>query len=447
MSDDSDTPRAGPSNLLALAGLVLLVLGAVWLFSGQQQALRKSPTGFDGLAIWLRDQGHASRTFTGGWPLDPRGIGLLVVPVYDTQPDAEQEQPIDKAGLIARQDETDIDLASLLDRARHAQTLLVLPKWRTGMRLTGLVHPALLNEADRLEALTSRLTGSGVGKIARIPRVGTSFDYRATDGRTLQAQLYAAQVFAGPGCEPLIGRPGRMILGRCETRYGHDVLILSDPDLLSNHGLMLGDNALIAADLLPALAAEEAAQRPPTDSPEADAQDIVIDYASANWVQPQPTRRVHERSWEDLARFFGPPFSVLWLGAGALLALVLWRAGRRFGPVRGEVTGLTASKRQAIAARARLMRMTGQDGAMLGDYVSARLAAVAATLLGPQHTGTATRETALLRHAARRDPALADALAEIVARIRALPDRLPAADAIHHIDRFEELLEQTAHDT
>lgn len=430
---DASTARAAPVRTdLVVMGLVAAVVlaGLLYLMSQRQQELRRSPVGFDGLQIWLASEGGSAQNFTGGWLLDPASIGLLVLPVYDTVPDRPLEPALDKMQLLYQQDESDLDWGPLREKIDTLPGLIVLPKWRSGMRLTGIAHPALLVEERRLDDLLRALTGESTVRLSRVRRVFTSLPYTSQDGAKMAAELYAAQLFDGSACEPIIGHGAETLLASCPVA-GSDqtVLILSDPDLLNNHGLRLGQNAEIARDVLLSAAGEGS---------------LVIDYSRDNWLASPEEPIQRERTWADLLRFFQPPFLAIWLGGAMTLGLVLWRSFRRAGPVvRGVSEG---GKLQAIRARARLMRLTGQDGALLADYAAARIAATAARLVGPGHARQIGEEQAFLRYLARRRPELASRLEEIVGKLKALPARIPATVAIHHVEDLEQILELIAND-
>ncbi|MFM7445616.1 MAG: hypothetical protein ACKO2N_17190, partial [Tabrizicola sp.] len=228
------------------------------------------------------------------------------------------------------------------------------------------------------------------------------------------------------------------LLASCPvTGMSGTVMILSDPDLLNNHGLRLGQNAEIARDVLLSAAGEGS---------------LVIDYSRDNWLGSTEAPIERERTWSDLLRFFQPPFLALWLGGGLVLALVLWRSFRRAGPVV-HTNGPSAHKKVteggkllAIRARARLMRLTGQDGALLADYAAARVAATAARLVGPVHARQIGEEQAFLRYLGRRRPGLAKRLDEVLERLKAVPARIPASAAIQHVEDLEQILELIAND-
>jgi hypothetical protein len=106
-----------------------------------------------------------------------------------------------------------------------------------------------------------------------------------------------------------------------------------------------------------------------------------------------------------------------------------------------------AGKSLAVAARARLMRLADQDGALLGEYAKARIGAVAGQIFGPAHARHYSREETFLGYVERRHPRHAPALANVLDSIHSLPARIPAPQAINHVDELERVLEQIGHDT
>lgn len=442
MSQTDTSPRAGGPRLevVAIAAICVIALLGLWyVLSQRQQSLRSSAAGLDGLQVWLTANGVNSYNFAGGWPIDETSVDLLILPIYDTALGIARERPTTKEALLEQQDEYDLDPVQIRLKAHKVPTLLVLPKWRSGMRLTGRAHPVLLLEAKRVEQTLAALT-RGTPELTQSASPFTPFRFKDPQGRNLTAEIYSPQTFKNADCTPLIGSPSAMILADCPLKIGKDeqedggrnrVLILSDPDLINNHGLRLGDNARIALGFL---------------SERKDEGNIVIDYSRSSWLRDPRSEPERERTWSDLARFFAPPFLILWLGAGLLLILFMWRAALRYGPVLRERTGQGASKALAVAARARLMRLTGQDGALVRDYVAARIAAAAAAHFGPAHARHYSRQDTFLGYAERQYPAEAPRLRAVLDQVRDLPARISPADAIHLIDEFEQVLEQITHD-
>ncbi|MBL4557934.1 MAG: hypothetical protein JKP98_15120 [Rhodobacteraceae bacterium] len=128
------------------------------------------------------------------------------------------------------------------------------------------------------------------------------------------------------------------------------VFVLTDPDLLNNHGLSLGQNADLAAAVLPALAGTGA---------------VIVDSSTEFWTRTTRVRQPAERSWADLARFFAWPYALIWLGFAALFGLALWRGGVRTRPPLPEAT---APQLATVEAEARLLLLSGDRARLLGDY-------------------------------------------------------------------------------
>lgn len=443
MSDTTTTPRSGGPRIeiLLIAAVCIIVLAGIWyVLTQRQQTLRSSPAGLDGLQVWLASNDVTAYNFSGGWPIDQTTVDLLVLPVYDTSLDETRTSPATKEELLLQPDEYDLGTEAILTKAQRVPTLLVLPKWRSGMRLTGLAHPFILIGKDGIAKTLGDVTGGSTPEIVFGKTPFTEFRYRSTEGEELRASLYAAQMFRNESCTPIIGTSDAMILGECPLPSGLEpdddgsrtsMLVLSDPDLLNNHGLRLGDNARIARDFL---------------SSRTDEGNIVIDYSRTSWLRDPFEEPERERTWADLQRFFGPPFLILWLGGGLLLALFLWRAAQRYGPVLRDRAEPGASKALAIEARARLMRLSGQDGALVREYAAARISAVASALFGPAHAGHYAQEDEFLKFADRQHPAEAARLRSVLDGIQKLPVRTHAVEAIHLIDEFEQVLEQITHD-
>lgn len=428
----------GGANRILVIGLVLLLLlGGIWYaLSGRQQALRTSPVGLDGLQIWLNSEGVSSWSFLGGWPIDQSNVGLLILPIYDTALDKDRIPPATPEEYLWQTDEYDLSAGIVRQKGGRAPTLVVLPKWRTGMRLNQAAHPVLLVPPEGPQAVLRALIPIDKPEVAQLQEPMTRFDYRASDGQQLNARIYAAQVFKSTACEPVIGTADAMLLAECAVKTGKGpdtatVLVLSDPDLINNHGLRLGDNARIALDVI---------------GKEAGDLNVVIDYSNQVWLI-DPIKGLHrERTWADLQRFFDPPFRILWICGAVALALLLWRGAFRYRPIRAGKVMLGAGKMVAVNARARLMRLSGQDGALVGDYAAARLSSAASSVLGSAHGGRYAGADAFIKYVERRHPRHAEDLRDILSEIEKLPAALPASDAIRHIDKLEQILEQIKND-
>lgn len=433
-TSDIDAPQKIGADKILLGLLVVVVLGAFFFMSSQrQEALRSSPTGLDGLQIWLTRSGQETQSFTGGWPLDAEGIGLQIIPLYDTQLDVRRESPQSQEELLFQQDEYDLRTEIIIEKAAEVPSMIVLPKWRSGMRLTGLAHPALLAEQDRIGQVASQFISGPRVKQNPIDRPFSRFGAPQDPDQTVMA--YAAQTLNAPQCTALIGSANAMVLGLCPLHSGgaeQDIYVLADPDLISNHGLLLADNAYAMRDWLTQVSGDGR---------------VLIDYSRENWLTQDVTQSTRDRTWADLMRFFEPPFTVIWAALVLTIALTLWRAAVRFGPLLQGPAAIGSAKGLSIAARARLMRLSGHDGALAAEYGKARLAATAAALFGPSHARQFSRAEDFLAYTKRRHPQHAPALTQALNAISALPDAAMPAHAMAAIADLDRILETIRHDT
>jgi|GEM_PF-587007 len=433
---ESGSPRDRRGlDLAVLVVLVVAILGlAYWAGRGGERPLRQTAIGFDGLVAWLRADGLDASSFEGGALLERDRIGLRILPLYDGNLDHRRTAPRDREERVRQADQVDILRAVVNAKIHQLPTLVVLPKWRTGVALAGVAHPDLLREpGDNPVDRGQLLSGRGAAVVSG----GEGFaDFAVPAGPAagLRARLYMPQVVRGSFCEPVIGRADAMLLGRCHTD-GRAYWLLADPDLLNSHGLRQGDNAAIAKALLAGLA---------------DGKPIVVDYSTFVWAQDDragSSAPENRRSWADLGRFFAPPFGYLWAAFAVLAALVLWRASVRYGPaLRRFDDGPGAAKAVSIAAKARLLRLTGHDDALLRVHVAGRLHAVAAELLGPTRRGPGEPLDQVCLLVGRRDPVLSRELQEAAAEAGGLPPSAPTAEAVRRLDRFETVIYRVLHD-
>lgn len=462
---------------VAAAGLV------VWLIliapAAGDRRLNASVMGADGLRHWLESQGvPVTRSNPRLTPLR-EDLSLALLPLYDTDLYDTAPAPQTDEARMAQTSPREAPGWLVEDMAEKLPTLIVLPKWRTGFALTGIAHEqtqippaevqALIGQtglaATRLVPVVNGITGGemslrspgdaapaaprpppGDGErdeidgpaapqggsilpaapeaVARPPGesvvpVPPAAPERgpAVPGPAHRIALFRAQLLdrasLPPDCAELAGLPAGALVVHCA---GHEDMpgatYLSDPDLLNNHGLRLAGNAAFATALVEAL--RNGDLRPVLLATEPV-------YIRTGGEQPEP----HERTGEDLARFFAWPLSAMWAMGGLVLALALWRGARRFGPARGPQDRTEASSRRAaIAAKARLLRLSGADARMAAEHVHSHLADLAVQTLGPG-AGNDPGIARWFALTARRNPELAD---EIRATARRITSDTPPAD-------------------
>ncbi|HEX6739872.1 MAG TPA: DUF4350 domain-containing protein [Vicinamibacteria bacterium] len=210
---------------------------------------------------------------------------------------------------------------------------------------------------------------------------------------------------------PLITCPGGVLLGEIVTDERR-LLILSDPDPLSNHGLGQGQNAALALEIL------AHARR--------DDQVVVVDE----------TLHGHEHVpslWRELFSF--PLLPALVQGVLAVLALV-WSGLGRFGAPLPRAPALASGKGVLIDNTAAVLRAAGHSAYSLDRYLEAITADVARALHAPTFARPAELKgwiEAVARRRGVRTP-----LAELEAQVtraqvqaRAEPALVAAARRIH----------------
>lgn len=385
--------RAG--DALGLALLVVVAVGAgLYLARGGSLPVERSAVGSAGLVSWLRGEGLEARQ-AGFGPVETGSVGLRVLPILDTDTSRRFVRPEADDAFLRTGTERDISPWVLARKAELLPSLLIAPKWTRAMRHAGLADPSLrvtAAEAAQPLAQFALFNGALVRPDARLARF-------TAEGR--EGLLYAGQFFPrslAPHCTPVIDTEWGPLLIACARGDALPVYALSDPDLMNNHGLALADNAGIAGAVVADLAG---------------GQPVLVDTTDEvfTFKRPPPADR---RSWRELARFLDWPFSIAWGGLAALTALLMWRSWARFGPPRRVFPDrLGASRAVSIQAKARLLRMAGNDPQLFQAHVGNRLRRIERRLFG--HPGTGDPVARIVAHLKRRDPTLAAGFASAAA--------------------------------
>ena len=163
---------------------------------------------------------------------------------------------------------------------------------------------------------------------------------------------------------PVVGTKAGMLVG--ELREGESrVWVLSDPDVLSNHGLVRGDNAAFVIALLAAIRGE---------GPGRAGGPVVFDESLHGFRQPEET---------SLRLLFSFPFSLVVLlicASGALLALA---GARRFGVPQRAIPAGSSGTEELIANSARMLDYAGYQDMTLRRYARMTLRAAGHALHAP----------------------------------------------------------------
>ncbi|WP_174801101.1 hypothetical protein [Martelella limonii] len=404
MSEVKQT-TAGSSTPLAVMAVIVIGALSLMFFLGKAD-IERSAIGTAGLAIWLEGQ---DVSVDHDAPVEIAGEKtpiLRILPLYDPYLTIGRGDDDEREASAQRLTFRKMPLEVFTSKIESADTLVVLPKWRSDMVSTGKADRGALI-ADAQMTVFGIWRGPSVRTLDGLLAETAVLDQ---DGASLgQAALYAPRVLSegmNEICEPLLtlGDEGTL-LARCDDVYedGVSFYLLSDPDLLDNHGLANGDNASIATEMIRDLAAGRPVYIDPT---------TYANVTDTSGVDP------HERSLADLGRFFGYPFSLFWLGAGLTVLLALWRGSRRFGePLESEGMAVIGSKSQTISASSRLLRLSGSQSDLVAAYVRARMELLNAVVLGPSRRASGTVAQDIMTRVSRRAPETGARLATAYAAV------------------------------
>jgi hypothetical protein len=219
---------------------------------------------------------------------------------------------------------------------RAANVLMILPKWvgdRDDRHEGWVRHVEPASEGAGNWALS--ILGAG-GAIARgvegspLSKIVTvnNLPVAPTSPSDLQLIVKSSLI-------PIVATSAGVLIGE-KTIRGHRVWVVSDPDILSNHGLFDGANAAFAGALIGKLRGADG--------------NVIFDETVHGFAAPaaNPLRALLEF-----------PFVVATAYALAALAFVLWSAMRRFGSPEAAPIVLKAGKMGLIRNVANLIQFAG----------------------------------------------------------------------------------------
>jgi hypothetical protein len=289
------------------------------------------------------------------------GTPGLVRPVIAAEPDPEAER-----------------LPELVKEASYSQAplVVVLPKWR-GMphvKNPGWIGAAELLGEDRVRLVLENLGAEGLEKTgidrgdrgdrsdrSEGPHVhGCSAGWRSAASAGIidyRVDLAPAQLLApGPGLEPEVTCGKGLLIARHKHGPGKpEIYVISDPDLLNNHGLGDGDNAVLIYDFL---------------THRLGAKGVILDE----------TIHGFQRTPGLLAEAFRFPLLLAVLQSLVLTGVLLWAGMSRFGKPVPPPAGLGNGRQVLIDSTARLLTYGGHGAESVARYFHQTLRALASGL-------------------------------------------------------------------
>ena len=310
----------------ALAFIAMLVLGAYAPdlrsgHNGGSHALSNAATGFSGL-VRLAEA-------TGRNPVIVRSV-----------PDLKNEDL-----AVITPDNASQNLTKILETRGPRATLVVLPKWLVipDQGHPGWVRTVTLDFPSDPEGVLAPDVKLKIARSKGHAEPLTNLEVTAPPELRFRAPA-VVQTMSGAGLKPMITTPsGRIVLGQVGGRH---LYVLSEPDLINNHGMGDQQQARSALALLDYLNST-------------DSTSVLFDVTANGFG----------RSRSPLKLAFDAPFLGVTLTIFAAMLLAAWQALNRFGPVRRRERAIAFGKAALVDNSAALVRKARRETSLGGRYV------------------------------------------------------------------------------
>ena len=418
---------------LLRTGLVFLSTALVLQGCDRPTSVDESVIGSAGLSVWLEKNDIQVLRRPRHSEFSADDVSLRILPLLDAHL-GKGGLAFNQEAIRIPQSETQrgLGLSYVLKKLKLKKTLLILPKWLTAVPLRDEVDPSLLI-SKKNSKLSTVLRKLGLGDLELI-YPGEKFqtlklqelgEKRFGTNKPDIVTLYSPQVFdassLGGNCVATVSSDLGVLIAKCVLDEDHirwefaakylkenteeylkkklrreqkeaeaeakaealegkalgpyetEFYILSDPDLLNNHGLSLAGNAAFAIAVVNKLRA-------------GDAKPVFVDTTVVDVLRrsgvPKP-ESISSAPSADLANFTVYPFSMLWLSGLLVFLVALWRGAVRFGPpLRVYRDQIEASKKASVQAKAHILLLSGQDQALASEFVKNQMQALAVRFLG-----------------------------------------------------------------
>ncbi len=347
--------------------------------SGENRPDEAGPTIFSRSAIGYAAFYHTLRKLgvAAGESTSPRGdAGALVV--------------------IAEPNDDDRTRAHVRDvLARAPAALLILPK-RKGR--PDPARPWYLGEDAFVPVSRVRRVLDDAELTAAVERGSAGGAWRTLAPIADAPSVAGPQLVRSPALHPFVDAPGGVLIGEA-IRDGRRLVVLADPDLVENHGIVRGANAAVAVALVRSLLGERGGR-------------VVFDEAVHGYVS-------RPFAWTRL--LFGFPFVLVTAQIAIAAGLLAWSGAGRFGAPKPREPALPAGKRTLIESGARLFALADHAQFLAARYADAVVRETAHRLQAPRGM-TQTQVIAWFARSGRPVPETTDALAMYAWRRDALDE-------------------------
>jgi hypothetical protein len=268
---------------------------------------------------------------------------------------------LDKVGaggvLVLAEPRASLRQEDLISKLKADRVLLVLPKW---IGLPSDQHPGWVREVRQRGTLDPSAVVSLVASRMEAVREDGPVLWTTNELDLRPDVVRPTQLMRGTGLRPVIAGDQGMLVGELVER-NRRVLVLSDPDVIANHGLARQGNAALAVALIKRLRGANGT--------------VVFDETIHGYTAPA------ENPFALLFRF---PFVIATVQGLIAVALLLWGTLARFGAPQSVPPPLSAGRAGLLQNMAKLIEFTGHQQVMVRRYVEETLRHVARQLHAPR---------------------------------------------------------------
>lgn len=234
--------------------------------------------------------------------------------------------------------------------------LIVLPKW-TGKQdekkpeWLGVVNERSISDAQ----WTLRL----VAPRGEVARLSTPITWTTNQLGLVPNVVEPTQLIRGEPLVPIIGSTDGMLIGEI-TERNRKIWVISDPDVISNHGLARPGNAALTTAIINRLRGANGV--------------VVFDETIHGYAV---------KTSNPFMLMFRFPFIIATAQAAIAIALLLWASLIRFGAPQSAPAALRVGRQGLLENVAKLIEFTGHQQVMIRRYVQETIRDVARQLHAP----------------------------------------------------------------
>ncbi|MCL1874830.1 MAG: hypothetical protein FWF87_01060 [Synergistaceae bacterium] len=257
--------------------------------------------------------------------------------------------------------------------------LIVLPKWRgTQDRNRSLwVSEVELVSQNTAQQVLTIAAGRESALFYRILNDSENMVWHVNEIGIEPSLPNVIQLIRSEKIMPIVGNRDNMLLGEIRTANENKIWVLSDPDILSNHGIVKGENAAFMLSVIDSL-------RKWNNS---GSKTVIVFDETIHGFQEQPG--------SIFSLPFRFPFVIVTVLTCITAALLILSGTGRFGVPIVPKPALGFGKVNLIGNSARLLDYAGHHRAVLERYINMTLRSAAAALHAP-HFGDSRAERANL---------------------------------------------------